>query len=536
MGTLNRPFQSAPYQEDVRQVEPVYRPVRRSPGIAMYNSPMSVRVRFAPSPTGLLHIGNVRTALFNWLFARHGGGTFVLRIEDTDVERSEKHFEEQLQRDLEWLGLTWDEGVGVGGAYGPYRQTERFEIYGLFARQLLDSGAAYHCFCSQEMLHRVRQEQLAAGQSPRYPGTCRNLDPAQSASRVASGEQPVTRFRVEEGRISYSDLVFGDLSINSREVGDFILLRSDGSAQYNFAVVVDDLLMKITHVIRGEGHISNTHRQMLLYEALGEAPPRFAHLSTILGTAGAKLSKRHGATSLQEFCRQGYLADSMVNYLALLGWTPEGDGMELLDPAQLVAHFRLDRVHKAPAIFDENKLKWVNRHYLGKLAPKELVALVAPHLVARAWIAPPLSPGATTWLENLVVSLRKYLDRGEDIIAASGVVFDFDPERDLTEEELTFLLTEDSAQEVIQELRQQLEQVDELNEAAFAWVLARVKEETGAKGKALFHPVRLALTGMTSGPDLKTLVPLIEEGSHLDLGRPLPGVDERIARVLSQLS
>ena len=502
----------------------------------MYNSPMSVRVRFAPSPTGLLHIGNVRTALFNWLFARHSGGVFVLRIEDTDVERSEKHFEEQLQRDLEWLGLSWDEGVGVGGAYGPYRQTERFEIYRRFARQLLDSGAAYHCFCSQEVLHRVRQEQLAAGQSPRYSGACRNLDPAQAASRVASGEKPVMRFRVEEGRISFSDLVFGDLSIHSREMGDFILLRSDGSAQYNFAVVVDDVLMKITHVIRGEGHISNTHRQMLIYGALGEAPPRFAHLSTILDADGAKLSKRHGATSLQEFCRQGYVADSMVNYLALLGWTPEDDGLELLDPAQLVAHFRLDRVHKAPAIFDETKLKWVNRHYLGKLEPKELVRLIVPHLVARAWIALPLSPEAKTWLENLVISLRKYLDRGEDIVATSGVVFDFDPERDLTEEDLAFLRSEDSAREVMLELRRQLAQVDELDEAAFAWALSKVNEETGAKGKALFHPVRLALTGMTSGPDLKTLVPLIEQGSHLDLGRPIPGIDKRIERVLSQLS
>ena len=500
----------------------------------MYNPPMSVRVRFAPSPTGLLHIGNVRTALFNWLFARHSGGTFVLRIEDTDVERSEKRFEEQLQRDLRWLGLTWDEGVGVGGAYSPYRQTERFEIYGQIARQLLDSGQAYHCFCSQETLHQARQEQLAAGQSPRYPGTCRNLDPAESASRVASGEKAVLRFQVEEGIISFSDLVFGDLSINSKEVGDFILLRSDGSAQYNFVVVVDDLLMKITHVIRGEGHISNTHRQMLLYEALGEAPPRFAHLSTILGPDGAKLSKRHGATSLQEFRRQGYLADSMVNYLVLLGWTPEADGLELLDPAQLVSQFRLDRVNKAPAVFDENKLKWINRHYLGRLEPAELVTLVVPHLVARAWMTTPLSPRAKTWLENLVISLRKYLDRGADILDAAGVVFDFNPQRDLTEEEFALLRT-DSAQEVILELRNQMRQIEELNEAGVERVLARIGENTAVKGKALFQPVRLALTGKTSGPDLKTLVPLIEEGSQLDLDRAIPGIDERIACVLSQL-
>ena len=501
----------------------------------MYNPSMSVRVRFAPSPTGLLHIGNVRTALFNWLFARQSGGTFVLRIEDTDAERSEKRFEEQLGRDLRWLGLTWDEGVEVGGAYGPYRQTERFEIYGQIARQLLDSGRAYHCFCSQETLQRARQEQLAHGLSPRYPGTCRSLDCAESASRVASGEKAVLRFRVEEGSISFSDLVFGELSINSKEVGDFILLRSDGSAQYNFVVVVDDLLMKITHVIRGEGHISNTHRQMLLYEALGEAPPRFAHLSTILGPDGAKLSKRHGATSLQEFRRQGYLADSMVNYLALLGWTPEGDGLELLDPGQLVSQFRLERVNKAPAIFDENKLKWINRHYLDRLAPAELATLVVPHLVARGWMTTLLSPRAKTWLENLASSLRRYLDRGEDIIDATGVVFDFNPQRDLSEEEFAFLRAEDSAQKVILELRNHMGQVEELDEAAVGRVLAMVGENTGVKGKSLFHPIRLALTGKASGPDLKTLVPLIEEGSHLDLDRAIPGIDERIACVLSQL-
>ncbi len=459
----------------------------------------------------------------------------MLRIEDTDAKRSEKRFEEQLRQDLGWLGLSWDEGVKVGGPYGPYRQKERFEIYRRIARQLLDSRRAYHCFCSQETLQRARQAQLAEGRSPRYPGTCRDLDRVESARRVASGEPAVTRFRVGEGCISFSDLVFGDLSIDSKEIGDFILLRSDGSAQYNFVVVVDDLLMKITHVIRGEGHISNTHRQMLLYDALGETPPRFAHLSTILGSDGGKLSKRHGATSLQEFRRRGYLPDSMINYLALLGWTPESGELELLDREQLVSQFRLERVNKAPAIFDEKKLNWINRHYLSRLEPAQLARLVVPHLIARGWITTPLSPRTEIWLEELALSLRRYLDRGEDIIDAAGVVFDFNPERDLSEEEFTFLRNEESAQAVILELRNQMGQVEDPDEAAVGAVLAKVGEKAGVKGRALFHPIRLALTGKTSGPDLKILLPLILEGSRLGLDPAIPEIDERLAWALSQL-
>ncbi len=497
---------------------------------------MSVRVRFAPSPTGLLHVGNVRTALFNWLFARQCDGVLILRIEDTDVERSEKRFEDQLQRDLRWLGLNWDEGADVGGPHGPYRQTERLAIYRRVAQDLLDDGRAYHCFCTQQTLVGVRREQLTRGQSPRYPGTCRDLEPETSAKRVASGEPAVLRFKVRKGEISFSDLVFGELAIDSREVGDFVLLRSDGSAQYNFAVVVDDMLMKVSHVIRGEGHISNNHRQILIYEALGEQPPCFAHLSTIRALDGTKLSKRHGSVSVQEFRRQGYLPEALLNCLALLGWSPEEDGSELLEPSELVTRFRLERVNRAPAIFDGDKLKWLNRQYLGRLAPRRLANLAVPHLVSQNWVTLPVAPAGQKWLESLVEGLKQYLNKAEDIVEAGAVIFDFCPERDLTDDEVALLRTQGTSYRVLLELQKQTGETNVFTAEAFDSLVTRIRDTVGVKGKALFHPLRLALTGKASGPDLKVIVPLIEEGSRLDFQQPIPGISERISRLLSHLS
>ncbi len=497
---------------------------------------MSVRVRFAPSPTGLLHLGNVRTALFNWLFARQSGGALILRIEDTDVERSDEQFQVELERDLRWLGLTWDEGADVGGPNGPYRQTERLAIYRRVARELVGAGQSYYCFCSQQTLEESRREQLARDQSPRYPGTCRDLDPGKSAQRVAAGEPAVLRFKVRSGEVAFSDLVFGELAIDCREVGDFVLLRSDGSAQYNFAVVVDDVLMKVSHVIRGEGHISNTHRQLLIYEALREKPPLFAHLSTIRAPDGSKLSKRHGAMSVQEFRRRGYVPEAVVNYLALLGWSPKEDGAELLDPSELVTQFRLNRVNKAPAIFDEDKLKWLNRQYLGRLMPGPLVELALPHLVSRNWITPPVAPAEQKWLEALVEGLKKYLNKAEDIVDAAGVIFDFCPERDLTAEETVLLRTPGDARRVLLELEKQTRGEGPLTAELFESILAGIRDTLEVKGKALFHPVRLALTGKASGPDLKAIVPLIEDGSQLGLRRLIPGIGERISHLQSFLS
>lgn len=497
---------------------------------------MSVRVRFAPSPTGLLHLGNVRTALFNWLFAKQGSGDFILRIEDTDAKRTDKRFEVQLEKDLRWLGLTWDEGVDVGGGYGPYRQTERFGIYRNIVLDLLESGQAYYCFCPQKKLEKIRREQTSKRQSSLYPGTCRDLHPTNSAKRVASGERAVVRFKVRKGEISFADLVFGKLTVNCREIGDFVLLRSDGSVQYNFAAVVDDVQMKISHVIRGEGHISNTYRQILVYEALRVQPPFFAHLSTIRAPDGSKLSKRHGSISVQEFRRQGYLPEALLNYLALLGWSPEEDGAEFLNSSELINRFSLNRVNKTPAVFDKDKLNWLNRQYLRRLTPGELAELVVPYLVSLKRITLPISPAVQHWLEALVKDFQKYLEKASDIVDLTAVIFDFCPERDLTIEETDSFSIEETSYKVLLELQRQTSGMELLTVKAMEWVLSSIKKTVGVRGKDLFHPVRMALTGKSSGPDLKLLVPLIESGSRLNLKPPIPGVAERVSRMLAHLA
>ncbi|HSW38725.1 MAG TPA: glutamate--tRNA ligase, partial [Acidobacteriota bacterium] len=333
-----------------------------------------VRVRFAPSPTGYLHVGNVRTALFNWLLAGSAGGTFILRIEDTDAERSDRRYETRLVEDLRWLGLDWNEGIERGGDYGPYRQSDRYDLYSLYARKLLEEDKAFRCFCTEDELEEERRAQLARHETTRYAGRCRHLTSDDISARLAKGDPFTLRLRVRPGVTGFSDLVFGDIEIDTAQISDPVLTRSDGSPTYNFCCVIDDVLMNITHVVRGEGHLSNTHRQILLYEALGKPQPRFAHLSTILGPDGQKLSKRHGATSIEEFRRQGYLPEALVNYLSLLGWSPPVDGREIMPLDEIRAQFDLSRVVKSPAIFDTAKLDWMNRSYINKTPGEELSA------------------------------------------------------------------------------------------------------------------------------------------------------------------
>src|SRR5712691_478368 len=332
-----------------------------------------MRVRFAPSPTGQLHVGNARTALFNWLLARGSSGTFILRVEDTDVERSTRESEAGILRDLRWLGLDWDEGPDVGGPRGPYRQSERLHLYQSYAKELLSADAAYYCFCSTAQLGAEREEAVAAGRTARYAGTCRRLSRDQAAARIAAGERPAIRFRVPEARdVVFTDIVRGDVRFHTDVVGDPVIVRADGHPAYNFAVVVDDALMEVTHVIRGEDHISNTPRQVLLNEALGFTPPEFAHLSLVMGPDHSPLSKRHGATSVAEFRSKGYLPEALVNYLALIGWAP-GNDEELLPVEELARRFSLERVGHSAGVFDEEKLAWANRHYL-KIADSRRIA------------------------------------------------------------------------------------------------------------------------------------------------------------------
>src|SRR3954463_15305550 len=346
------------------------------------------RVRFAPSPTGQLHVGNARTALFNWLLARGQEGTFILRIEDTDAERSSRESEEAIVRDLRWLGLDWDEGPDIGGAPGPYRQSERLHLYQSYAKELLSAAAAYHCFCTTAQLDAERQDALAAGRPARYAGTCRRLSREQAAARIAAGERPAIRFRVPEERdVVFTDAVRGDVRFQTDVIGDPVIVRADGTPAYNFAVVIDDALMEVTHVVRGEDHISNTPRQILLYEALGFVPPQFAHLALVMGPDHTPLSKRHGATSVAEFRGKGYLPEALVNYLALIGWSPRavaegrtiGDDDELMPVSELAQRFSLEKVSLSAGVFDEEKLAWANRHYLKAASQERLAELAVPY-------------------------------------------------------------------------------------------------------------------------------------------------------------
>jgi nondiscriminating glutamyl-tRNA synthetase len=475
-----------------------------------------MRVRFAPSPTGHLHVGNARTALFNWLLARHERGTFILRIEDTDVERSTRESELAIMDDLRWMGLEWDEGVEGGGDLGPYRQSERLTIYTDHARQLIDSRAAYYCFCSPEKLEADRQAMLKQGLPPKYAGTCRAIPPEQAAARIAAGEKAVIRLRVPVGReVKFDDVVRGTVSFHTEVIGDPVLVRSDGIPAYNFAVVVDDALMKVTHVVRGEDHISNTPRQVLLYEAFGWTPPTFAHLSLVLGPDHTPLSKRHGATSVAEFRAKGYLPEALVNYLALIGWSP-GEGEELLPLDQLARRFDLSKVAHSAGVFDEDKLAWANRHYLKSAAPDRLVELALPFLRERSMVVGDLGNAAREWLLFTIPPLASAIDRLSQLPDRLVTIFSFDAAGTLAREPMKSELADEGARAVVRALAEDLADAPRLTtREIFRTAAARVKERTGQKGKALFHPIRVALTGEAEGPELDLLVPAIDRAVEL---------------------
>jgi glutamyl-tRNA synthetase/nondiscriminating glutamyl-tRNA synthetase len=491
-----------------------------------------MRVRFAPSPTGLLHVGNARTALFNWLLARGRGGTLVLRIEDTDIERSTRESERGILEDLRWLGLEWDEGPDVGGPHGPYRQSERLDLYRSYASELIEHGHAYYCFCTAQQLEADRRAALEAGRPPQYAGRCRDLPPAEAAERQALGHPAVVRFRVPQGRtVTFQDLVRGTVQFETEVIGDPVLVRSDGHPAYNFAVVVDDALMEITHVIRGEDHISNTPRQLLLYEALRFEPPIFAHLALVLGPDHTPLSKRHGATSVAEFRHRGYLPGALVNYLALLGWSP-GAGDEVLPAPELARRFALEDVGHSAAVFDVEKLAWVNRQYLRAADPARLAVLALPHFVGAGFVRR-VTAEAQAYVASVVPLASGSVDRMEQMPSRLAFLFDFDPARACSHAEVQAVLDEAGSRDVIEALARELAGAPRLDRDAFRAAAGRVKEATGRKGKLLFHPIRVALTGEAGGPELDLAVPAIERGAELPAGSgvaPIPGCRERAAR------
>ena len=498
-------------------------------------SPQKTRVRFAPSPTGLLHVGNARTALYNWLFARRTGGDFLLRIEDTDVERSEARFEAQLYEDLRWLGLNWNEGPHSGqpgdGPCGPYRQSERLEIYRAHTEQLLHAGKAYRCFCTAEQLEAERAAAIAAQQPQVYSGRCRALPDAESTRRAAAGEAFAVRLRIPDAPLRFDDIVRGPVEFAAEAVSDPILVRSGGMPVYNYVVTVDDALMGITHVIRGDDHLSNTPKQVAIYHAFGWPLPQFAHLSTILGPDRTRLSKRHGATSLASFREMGILPEALANYLALLGWGAEGGTRETFSLEELTQAFTLERVTPSPAVFDPQKLHWLNRHWIKQATPERIVALARPAFVEAGWLPAQTDNAAVeTWFAQVVALFSPAVDQLDQLPQKARFLFALDAQAAAAEPENAAVLGAEIAQSVLKDFAARIAAVPApVTPEAFKEVMNAVKAATGAKGKDLFHPVRILLTGAHSGPEFDKVIPLIEAGSRLPLPQPIASVQARVA-------
>lgn len=465
-----------------------------------------VRLRFAPSPTGPLHIGGARSALFNYLYAKRHGGDFLLRIEDTDRERSSRESEEEIKEALRWLGIHWNEGVDQGGQYGPYRQTQRLDRYRALADGLLGSGRAYRCYCSPEELEALREEQRKRGEMPRYDGRCRSLD-GDGTHRIR-GRDPVIRFRVPEGRtVSVADLVRGTVVFETDGIGDFVIVKSDGIPTYNFAVVADDAAMEITHVIRGEEHLSNTPRQVLLYEALGFQAPQFAHVSLILGADRSKMSKRHGDVSVMHYRDRGFLPEGMVNFLALLGWSP-GEEREIFSLEELGAAFDLDRVSRSPAVFDPEKLNWVNQQHIQRRDPAELCDLAAPFLEAAGLGGAGEDARQRERLEGALRVVRPGLEYLEQVPQAVELFY----RPAVPEGAARDLLRQEYVPAMLETFTGLLARRDGLSPEAVREVFRETMETLGLKGKQVFRPVRVAITGTDSGPEMHEMIPVLGAG------------------------
>ena len=485
-------------------------------------------------------MGNARTALYNWLFARHTGGAFLLRIEDTDLERSEARHETQLMEDLQWLGLDWDEGPGVEGPHAPYRQSERLGIYREHTDRLLAEGKAYRCFCTADALEAERREAAAAHLPQVYSGHCRNVTPAESSARAARGEPFAVRLRIPDHPLRFHDLVHGAVEFPNEAVSDLILVRSNGMPVYNYVVTIDDALMEITHVIRGDDHISNTPKQVAIYEAFGWKPPEFAHLSTILGADRERLSKRHGAVSVASFRAMGILPEALVNYLALLGWGAEGGTRELFSLDELVHEFRLERVTASPAVFDWEKLHWLNRHYLKAADPERVAELAWSHFAAAGLLPPHHGNSQITmaaveaWFGRLLALFLPAVSQLDELPVKAAFVFRYNPGAARANEENAAFLATESAQKVLAAFAARVAaHAGPVTPEQFKTWMNEIKTETGAKGKDLFHPVRIALTGSHSGPEFDKLIPILEEGSSLNLPVHVSSVRERIEQFMN---
>lgn len=466
---------------------------------------MAVRVRFAPSPTGHIHVGNVRTALFNYLFARSQGGEFILRIEDTDLERSTLESEELIYEDLEWLGLDYDEGPKKGGNYGPYRQTERFDIYNKYAQQLIKDGYAYKCFCSKEELDSEREKAQQEGRAYIYSGKCSHLTQEEIEAKEKNGEKASIRFRAFKPSILVQDMIHGDIEFPTNAFGDFIIIRPDGAPIYNYVVVIDDALMKITHVIRGDDHLSNTPKQALIYEAIGEKAPIFAHIPMILGPDHAKLSKRHGNTSVEEFRKAGYLREAMINYMSLLSWSSD-DEREIFSLDELKEKFSMKRVSKSAAVFDFDKLKWMNGLYIRNKDISELLDLCTPYITASGLVTEEYIKENRQKVEKMLLSVRDNFTLLSDAPEYLKVYFQLD--ESITDEAKEMLNLE-TTPKVLELFLSKIENNDYLEEEQYKAIMKEIQKETGTKGKPLYMAVRTGVTRSTKGPEMDYVATLL---------------------------
>lgn len=503
-----------------------------------------IRVRFAPSPTGPLHIDNARTALYNWLFARRAGGQFILRIEDTDVDRSDVRYEAQIMQDLRWLGLDWDEGPGEiaakgtrakdTGNKGPYRQSQRQHVYAAFTKKLLDEGKAYRCFCSAAELEEERRVAAANKQPQVYSGRCRKLTPKAIRKNLEAGKPFTVRLLTGEQPQRFHDLVRGTVEFTSEAISDPILVRSGhenalGIPVYNYVVAMDDALMGITHVIRGDDHISNTPKQIAISQAIGWKIPEFAHLPTILGADREPLSKRHGATSIASFREMGYLPEALVNYLALLGWGAEDGKTETFTMPELLKAFTLERVTPSPAVFDFDKLNWLNRHFMKTASPARLARLAWEYFGFLLPSKEDASDDVLVWFANLVQILAPSVDHLDQLPAKALFIWGFDPREMIEKEENATVFKADSARLVLSELADRIRgYYMPITAEIFKDWMTEIEDATGIKDKDLFHPIRIALTGTHSGPEFDKLIPLIEQGATLGIG--VPSIRTRIER------
>ena len=464
-----------------------------------------VRVRIAPSPSGNLHVGTARTALFNYLFAKKHDGKYVLRIEDTDLDRSSQAYIDNIYDSLKALGLNWDEGPDVGGQYGPYQQSERFDIYPKYAQKLIEAGYAYECFCTQEELEAEKEESIKNKKAHMYSGKCRNLSEEEKAKLRAEGRKPSIRFRVPEGETAFDDLVKGHLHFDNALIGDFVIMKSNGTPTYNFAVVIDDMEMKISHIIRGEDHISNTAKQIMIYEALGAKIPEFGHLGMILAPDRSKLSKRHGATAVSEFVEKGYLTEALVNFVALLGWSPS-DGQEIKTLEEIAADFRIGEVSSSNSIFEYDKLNWMNGQYIKKMDLVKLTELVKPYLSCYD-----LSEYTEEQLQRIVAITREPITILSELTNDTKYFFgkDVEVEADVKEK----VLDGEAAKKVLPYILE-----NELDKWAFddeeklhdqLGELRNYFKEQGIKPKETMWAIRAAVTGRTHGADMVAVLVLL---------------------------